>query len=187
MLERAGESRFAKKKPPIPAAEWRAVVGPRIADRARPIAIERGVLVVRVTTSVWANELQMLAPELLRRLVERGFAIAELRFRVGPLDFEERPPERRAYRKIPGPAPLAPELERSIQEIEDTELRDAISAAARANLAWQTQIAPSATGAKRGARAPRGAGTRSAPQARSEGGSAEASRRTNAGDSYRRR
>src|SRR4051812_23820804 len=86
LLDRAGEDRFAKKRVPIPVREWRAAVGPRIADRARPWTLERGVLVVKVATSVWANELQLLAPELIARLRARGFAVDSLRFRVGALD-----------------------------------------------------------------------------------------------------
>src|SRR4051812_34791068 len=68
LLDRAGEDRFAKRRPPIPMREWKLAVGPRIADRAHPITLERGILLVKVTTSVWANELQMLAPELVARL-----------------------------------------------------------------------------------------------------------------------
>ena len=33
LLDRAGEDRFAKRRPPIPMREWKVVVGPRIADR----------------------------------------------------------------------------------------------------------------------------------------------------------
>ncbi len=86
VLERAGENRFARKQLPIPLAEWRKAVGPRIADRARPVALERGVLVVKVVTSVWANELSMLAPQLIVKLAERGLEVKSLRFRVGPLE-----------------------------------------------------------------------------------------------------
>jgi len=76
VLDRAGENRFAKKQLPIPLAEWRAAVGPRIADRARPIELSRGALTVKVATSVWANELSMLAPQLILKLAERGYEAA---------------------------------------------------------------------------------------------------------------
>lgn len=183
VLDRAGENRFAKKKPPIPVADWRAIVGPRIAERAHPIAIERGALVLRVTTSVWANELSMLAPELVRRLVSHGFAVKELRFRVGALDVQERPPERRTYRKVPAPAPLGPELQKTVDRVADDDLRTTIEAAARANLAWQTNV----NAAPRDVRAPRDAGRGSARPDRNAEGSGAASQRTNANDSYRRR
>ena len=142
MLDRAGEDRFAKKRPPIPVADWRAAVGPRIADRARPVALERGTLVVRVATSVWANELQMLSAQLIERLKARGFAVEGIRFRVGVLDPVDRPPERRSYRKVPPPAPLEPELRAAVERVEDADLRAAIEEAASANLAWQTMVKP---------------------------------------------
>ena len=140
LLDRAGEARFAKRRVPIPAREWRNAVGPRIADRARPWTLERGVLTVKVTTSVWANELQMLAPELAARLRALGFAVQSLRFRVGALDQVERPPERRAYRRVPPPAPLSPELRADVARVADDGLRAVIEAAARANLAWKEDV-----------------------------------------------
>jgi hypothetical protein len=188
VLARAGEDRFAKSRAPIPHAEWRAAVGGRIADRARPVAIERAVLVVKVATSVWANELQMLAPELVLRLKQRGYAIDALRFRVGPLDEAPRPPERRASRKVPPPAELDPELRARGSKVKDDALRAAIEAAARANLAWQAYVAePPLSEGPRGARAPRAAGRGTAPPARTAGGSAGASPRTPAGGGDRRR
>ena len=44
ILERAGESRFARVRPPIPAKVWREAVGARIAERARPVSLWNGVL-----------------------------------------------------------------------------------------------------------------------------------------------
>ncbi|HEY8074222.1 MAG TPA: DUF721 domain-containing protein [Labilithrix sp.] len=140
MLGRGGDHHFAKRGPPIPVAEWRAAVGPRIADRARPAAIERDTLVVRVATSVWANELQMLSAQLLERLRARGYAFEALRFRVGLIEPVERPPERRAFKQVPPPAPLEPELKKQIENVPDAALRAAIEEAAAANLAWQSFV-----------------------------------------------
>jgi hypothetical protein len=145
VLDRAGENRFARKKLPIPLARWRLAVGPRVADRTRPIALERGVLIVKVVTSVWANELSMLATQIIERLKTPGpngapgIDIQSLRFRVGPLEVEEGISQKRAYRRIPPPVPLTPELEHSIARIEDDELRTLIDQTARANLAWQSK------------------------------------------------
>ncbi len=204
LLDRAGEDRFAKRRPPIPMREWKVVVGPRIADRAHPVTLERGILLVKVTTSVWANELQMLAPELVARLRVRGHAVDQLRFRVGPLDMPDRPPERRITRKVPPPVALGPELSATISKVGDPDLRAVIARAASANLAWQDFVAPASGAPKslraeeasraamvseapRGARVPRDAGTGSAPRDRTEGGSGAASPRTRGDDSGRRR
>ncbi len=198
VLERAGENRFARKQLPIPLPHWRAAVGARIADRARPIALERGVLVVKVVSSVWANELSMLAPQIIKKLAEPapngkpGIEVKSLRFRVGPLDVIEGIPQRRDYRQVPPPATLAPELERSLARVEDDELRTMIERAARANLAWQSAPKPKTTtaplsGATPASRGPRDAGRGTAPLGRSAGGSDEASPRSSEGDSNRRR
>lgn len=185
LLDRAGEDRFAKKRVPIPVREWRAAVGPRIADRARPWTLERGVLTVKVATSVWANELQMLAPELILRLKQRGFAVDAMRFRVGQLDQNERPPERRTFRKVPPPKPLSPELKAEVAKVEDDGLRAVIEAAARANLSWQENANPN--GAPPTSRGPRDAGRGSAPQDRTAEDSGAASRRSSEVGAYRRR
>ena len=204
LLDRAGEDRFARRRSPIPMREWKLVVGPRISDRAHPVSLERGVLLIKVTTSVWAYELQMLAPELVARLRVRGHGVDQLRFRVGPLDMPERPPERRATRIVPPPVALGVELRATIALVPDDELRAVIERAASANLAWQDFVAPvsgappsaaaraNASAARvseapRGARVPRDAGTGSAPRDRSGGGSGGASPRSRAGDSSRRR
>ena len=184
VLERSGENRFAKKQLPMPLATWRAAVGPRIADRTRPVALERDVLIVRVATSVWANELSMLAPELIAKLSAFGIQVKALKFRVGPLDVVEGMPQRKNYRQVPPPAPLAPELARSLARVEDDDLRTAIERAARANLAWQQTPV---TAAPRAAPGPRGAGRGSVPPGRNEADSAAASPRRPGADSDRRR
>lgn len=186
VLERAGENRFAKQKLPIPLAQWREAVGPRIADKARPIALERTTLIVKVTTSVWAHELSLLSADVLAKLVERGFAVKELRFRVGPLDVVEGIVARREYKQIPPPVPLGPEIEASLATIEDEELRAVIASAASRVLAFQ-QPAAKVNEERPGARDPRAAGRESAPPVRSGGASAGASPRRREDDSDRRR
>jgi hypothetical protein len=128
----------------------------------------------------------MLAPELMVRLNERGHAVVALRFHVGELDLAPRPPERRATRKVPPPAPLGPELGAVVAAVGDDELRKTIEAAARANLAWQTSLVVPTEGPPT-SRAPRGAGTRTAPPGRSEEDSDEASPRSSADARDRRR
>jgi predicted nucleic acid-binding Zn ribbon protein len=47
---------------------WRATVGETIAGQARPIAERGGVLTVACEASVWAQELDLMGPELVDRL-----------------------------------------------------------------------------------------------------------------------
>jgi hypothetical protein len=170
ILDRAGENRFARTRDAIAPLLWRDAVGARIAERAFPISLEDGVLLLRVPSSVWANELSLLTDEVRARLKERGVAVRELRFRVGAVPPVERPPERRIARAVPAIREVPAELAQILAGVDDAELRAVIESAAAANLAWQsvTRPAPQAalTEAQRAARAPRSAAEESAPPAR---------------------
>jgi hypothetical protein len=209
VLSRAGEDRFAKNRAPVAPHVWAAAVGARIAERTRPIGIENGVLLVRAATSVWASELTLLADTLLTRLRSAGVALTGMRFRVGPID----PPDRAVTVRrttVPRPQPLDGRLTRAIGRIEDPELREAITEAAKTNLAWQAAREPVAamegaaarlpgsgdgardvarnaaqnvtSAAPPAARAPRGAETRTGPPARRSPGANGGSRGTRGDD-----
>jgi len=119
-------------------AWWSRSVPPRIVEHARPVRLTRGVLIVHVSSSVWANELHYLTDDLLARLREHApeSRIEKIRFQVGPLpDLPTRPPE-----APPPPAPvrlaaLPEELGRALSRVEDDELRKAITEAATTSLA----------------------------------------------------
>jgi hypothetical protein len=174
ILDRSGENRFARVRMPFARDTWVRVVGPRIADRTRPLKLEGGELLVLVATSVWSSELTMLSGDVLRRLQLYGIEAQRLRFRVGQIDVD-RPPERRLRRVVPSAVPLPPALERSVRGIEDHDLMDEIRRAAEANLAWQTKaekgpsreatepVAPSLPTAARETDPP-GRGSRNAPE-----------------------
>ena len=44
---------------------WRTAVGPTIAEEAQPTAERAGVVTVSCSASVWAQELDLMAPEIL--------------------------------------------------------------------------------------------------------------------------
>jgi predicted nucleic acid-binding Zn ribbon protein len=52
-------------------AEWDAVVGPTLAQHARPERLRHGVLLVAVDSAEWMQELQFLKRELRDRLNAR--------------------------------------------------------------------------------------------------------------------
>ncbi len=137
VLSRAGENRYAKTKPPVSEEVWTQAVGHRIAERARPVGLERGILTVRAATAVWSSELSLLSDALLERLRACGVEVKELRFRVGPLDPPRSLAEVRTSRRIPSPAAITEELAEAIDGIADDELRAIVKGAASANLAWQ--------------------------------------------------
>lgn len=60
---------------------WLAAVGPVIAGEARPTAERAGVLTISCAASVWAQELELMGPEIVERLnaeLTRG-SVARLR------------------------------------------------------------------------------------------------------------
>lgn len=49
---------------------WPALVGPSIAAQAQPTAERGGVVTVSCAASVWAQELDLMAPQIIARLNE---------------------------------------------------------------------------------------------------------------------
>jgi predicted nucleic acid-binding Zn ribbon protein len=47
---------------------WPEAVGPVIADQAQPTGERDGVLVLSCSSAVWAQELDLMAPDLVARL-----------------------------------------------------------------------------------------------------------------------
>jgi hypothetical protein len=189
ILLRAGENRFARLRPPIASRLWREAVGGRIADKAKPVSLSGGVLLLRVSTSVWAHELSLLADEVSARLRERGVEVQQLRFQVGSLPAVERPPERRVSRPVPVPRELPPDVVRGLAQVGDPTLRAAIARAAKSNLAWQeaTRLPPerAPNEARPAARAPRAAEGENAPPGQAPPASHGASTDTRAGKPHR--
>jgi hypothetical protein len=143
---------------PLPPRAWHDAVGDRIARRARPMRLERGVLTVRAATAVWAQELTFLAPTIIARLNAHGLEVESLRFRVGPIDPVDRPLRPAPVKTVPARRPLPRELDRRLAGVADPALRETISRAAAANLAWQAASRPKgATSAPRAAPALRSA------------------------------
>ena len=63
-LKRAGLARRVGQAQMIP--DWPRLVGPQIAAVATPESITPdGVLFVRVATSAWMNELQLMGPQVM--------------------------------------------------------------------------------------------------------------------------
>jgi predicted nucleic acid-binding Zn ribbon protein len=78
---------------------WPATVGAGIAAEAQPTSERGGVLVVSCSASVWAQELDLMAPMILERLNQAlgGQRIARLRcVAVPPLEETGRPMQRKS-------------------------------------------------------------------------------------------
>lgn len=119
-------------------AWWSRSVPPRILEHARPVRLTHGVLIVHVSSSVWANELHYLSNDLLAQLRAHApeSGIQKLRFQVGPLpDLPKREPK-----APPAPEPvhlaaLPEELGRALSRVHDDALRKTITEAATTSLA----------------------------------------------------
>ena len=66
---------------------WGVVVGESVAEESRPVAERDGVVTVACLSAVWAQELELMGPELVERLNEAlaGASVESLHFRVGTL------------------------------------------------------------------------------------------------------
>jgi hypothetical protein len=119
---------------------WPAAVGETIARNAWPLRLGRdGTLHVATTSSTWAFELDRLGPEIGERLASAlgSSAPAKLRFRTGPVPEPGAPAEAPLEdpRRHVEPSPeVDAEVSAAASAIEDLELRDLVSRAARASL-----------------------------------------------------
>lgn len=64
---------------------WPDVVGTEIARHTRAVSVHDGVLRIQVESSVWAQELVLLRPQILKSFAERlgPDEIREIRFHSG--------------------------------------------------------------------------------------------------------
>lgn len=83
-------------------ATWRSTVGDDIADHCQPESFEEGRLVIRTSSTAWATQLRLLAPQLERRLAEQvGEGIVEKIVILPP----GGPTWRKGPRSVPGKGP----------------------------------------------------------------------------------
>lgn len=122
----------AKLPEPGLLAAWRAVAGDLLAQRARPVCMEPGgVLVVAAPSGPWRQELTLAGPGLCEALRRAGFSISSLKLVAARTPPPPPPPE-------PPPRRLTAEdesgIERLLATVRDDELRRALERAMRAQL-----------------------------------------------------
>lgn len=98
---------------------WPDVVGETIARRTEIVSLKFHTAVVKVSGAMWIQELNLMRPEILRRLRDAlaDDCVRELRFVQGRLSRRERP----KLRPVPRRARYAVEL----PELKDPKLRRA--------------------------------------------------------------
>ncbi|MEB3327748.1 MAG: DUF721 domain-containing protein [Candidatus Sericytochromatia bacterium] len=129
-----------RRKESLAMACWPEVVGEATAARSRPLHVNRGVMVVKVASAAWSQQLSLLKGRYLEALARRVGAgvIQDLRWRVGALDRAEdpldlsRPRRNRAEPpRLPGPpAEVVARVEAQVRVIRDPRV------AAQVRRAW---------------------------------------------------
>lgn len=119
-----------RRREGLAMAAWPELVGATTAARTRAVHVNRGVMVVKVASAAWANQLNLLKAQLLERLSQRvgPGVVADLRWRVGTLDGPEAlvapaGSPRRGAGALPS-VPLPPEAEARIAA-EVAQIKDA--------------------------------------------------------------
>lgn len=80
-VRRAGLKRRLDQASVVP--EWEQLVGTQIATVTTPRSVTKdGTLLVSVRSSAWMQELQLMSPEILRRLGAHGKKIRRVVWRV---------------------------------------------------------------------------------------------------------
>jgi predicted nucleic acid-binding Zn ribbon protein len=80
----AGKGITRRVKQAAVIADWPELVGPQIAEVTRPISIAQdGTLFVAVASSAWMQELQLMAPSIVRQLCTRGRKVKRIVWRAG--------------------------------------------------------------------------------------------------------
>ena len=66
--------------------EWASVVGPDVAARSTPVALNAGVLSIRADGAAWATELTLLARSIVAKVDSYlgGGVVREVRVTAGP-------------------------------------------------------------------------------------------------------
>lgn len=113
------------------ARAWDNAVGARIAAQTRPDQIRRDVLFVRVSSSVWMQQLHFLKREIIEK-VNRTLGeevIGNLYFTIG--DVSPRRPSRAETAPTPQVQPLRERekkmVEKWVSSVADAELRDILT------------------------------------------------------------
>jgi predicted nucleic acid-binding Zn ribbon protein len=66
-------------------SEWEKVVGPQITEHATPISLLDGVLTIKTSSSAWATQLQLVAPDILATIQKSApGALVESLTIIGP-------------------------------------------------------------------------------------------------------
>ena len=105
-------------------AAWPAAVGPELARRSEPVALDGDLLLIRVPDAIWRRSLWRMRKDLLSRLrrIAGSAAPHALGFIEGPVTAAVEPPTPRTRPVAPGPLP--PTVDAAAESIPDEDTRE---------------------------------------------------------------
>lgn len=117
-------------------ARWSEIVGVELAKRTCPRALYGKQLLLAVTNSAWMNELSFLKRSMLERLAEEigPSVVKDIRFVLDPnmrqgTTIVPSPPKKKSLQK-----PLPESISSAIEKVQDGNLREIITRAAKASI-----------------------------------------------------
>lgn len=83
-------------------ANWKLIVGDRVAEFSYPEDFAKGVLTIRCKSTAWATQLRIMSAEIKSKIAERlpDLEVAEIKV-IGP----QAPSFKRGLRSVPGRGP----------------------------------------------------------------------------------
>lgn len=119
-------------------ALWPEIVGEVTAGKTRALHVNRGTLVIQVTSSVWANQLNLMKPTLLASIASKVGAgvIKDLRWKSGAVDASDKDavdagmivaPARRKVEETPLTERETAAIARQAAQVEDPKLSERLA------------------------------------------------------------
>jgi len=113
---------------------WEKAVGEAVAERTQPMGVKNRVLRVRVSSSVWMQQLQFMKGLILQKLHEQtgNHSLQDLRFFLGEMESSDGEVKKKEEEKGGGPssgltAEERERIEKALSGIHDSEMREILS------------------------------------------------------------
>ena len=83
-------------------ANWKLIVGDRVAEFSYPEDFAKGILTIRCKSTAWATQLRIMSSEIKAKIAERlpDLEVSEIKV-IGP----QAPSFKRGFRSVPGRGP----------------------------------------------------------------------------------
>lgn len=106
---------------------WDRLVGPQVSKHCQPERLKDGILFLRVSSSVWMQQLQFMKSMILEMVngCMGENAVRELRFQIGKIG-PVRKGNLKPWRDVSLPQEVLMRIDRELSLVGDPELRDII-------------------------------------------------------------